>query len=53
MSNAPSAGEGYLRLRRLRTDWRAIVATVVVTLAMSLEHYDRFLSAFGSQQVER
>lgn len=53
MSNTVPVGEGFLHLRRLRTDWRAVMASVLVTLVMTLEHYDRLLGPFRYQAGER
>jgi membrane protease YdiL (CAAX protease family) len=53
MSESVSAGNDFLRLRQLRTDWRAVAAAVIVTLAMTVEHYDRLQGAFRCQSVER
>lgn len=44
---------GPLQLRELNTDWRAVTATVVVTLAMTGEHYDLFREALGYHPLER
>lgn len=53
MSRLTSKASGFLRLRQLRTDWRAVMATVVVTLVLAVEHYDRLHGLFRHQSVER